>query len=227
MSHDGKRRACNFGSANRARFAESPRFIRLPDASRTRLGRVTAPEVVVRPLTPSRWDDLLELFGERGAYSGCWCMFFRRTASEFEAGSRNRGARNREEFEALVMRRRIPGLLAYKNGRPVGWSEFGRLARSPVAKPVDDEPKVWSVVCFYIDRHHRGKGVGTALLRAAVDYAAQRGARIIEGYPVDPHRRMNNAEAFHGLASMFEAAGFREVVRRSPIRPVMRLKVAR
>jgi GNAT superfamily N-acetyltransferase len=192
---------------------------------------MTRPDIIVRQLTASRWGDLLELFGERGAHSGCWCMFFRLKSGAFEAGSRNRGVGNRGEFESLVARRRIPGLLAYVDGDPVGWcsvaprSEFGRIERSPVTKPVDDESAVWSVVCFYMHRNHRGRGVATALLKAAVDHAAGKGARIVEGYPVDPPGKMNNADAYHGLASMFAAAGFKEVARRSPTRPLMRLRV--
>jgi GNAT superfamily N-acetyltransferase len=96
-----------------------------------------------------------------------------------------------------------------------------------VTKAVDGEPAVWSVVCFYMHRNHRGRGVATALLKAAVEYAAGKGARIVEGYPVDPPGKMNNADAYHGLASMFAAAGFKEVARRSPTRPLMRLRVTR
>ena len=160
-------------------------------------------------------------------------MFFRRPNREFEEGCRNKGRGNRAAFKALVDGGRAPGLLGYREGRPVGWcsvaprSEFGRIERSPVVKPVDDEPGVWSIVCFYVDRQHRGEGVSSALLRAAVQHAAKKGARIVEGYPVDPARRMSNSEAYHGLASMFLAAGFREVERRSKTRPIMRYTVKR
>ncbi len=187
--------------------------------------------VVVRPLTPSRWDDLLELFGERGACSGCWCMLFRIGGPEWKAGTRNRAAGNRAAFEDLVRKRRTPGLLAYVDGLPVGWvsvaprEQFPRIERSPTVRPVDDRP-VWSSVCFYIDRNHRGSGVASALLDAAVRHAASKGARMVEGYPLDEeHRRPSNAEAYVGLESMFRAAGFREVARRHPARPIMRRTV--
>jgi GNAT superfamily N-acetyltransferase len=196
----------------------------------------TSSHLVVRPVTPGRWEDLVQLFGwDRGGYSGCWCMWFRITQQEFSKGAPRGGAGgNRAAMKRLVERGTVPGLLAYREGRPVGWvsvaprEQFGRVERSPVTKEVDDQPGVWSVVCWYIDRHHRGQGVGYALLHAAVDHAARRGAGIVEGYPVDPsHRTHTNAEAFVGVESMFRQAGFKEVARRSPGRPVMRYTVKR
>jgi GNAT superfamily N-acetyltransferase len=188
--------------------------------------------IVCRPLTPSRWDDLLELFGERGAYAGCWCMFFRTRQSEFDRGSRNKGRGNRRAFKKLVDTRGVPGLLAYVDGQPVGWcsvaprSEFGRVERSPTTKPIDDEAGVWSIVCFYIDRYHRKSGVGSALLESAVEHARKKGARIVEGYPIDSSvRKVPNSEGYVGFQSMFEAAGFEEVARRSRSRPLMRYRI--
>jgi GNAT superfamily N-acetyltransferase len=182
----------------------------------------------IHPLAPDRWDDLVELFGERGAYGGCWCMFFRLSRRDFDEGTATHGELNRRRLRALTREGRVPGLLAYVDGRPVGWcsvaprGEFGRIERSKVAAPIDDRP-AWSVVCFYLDRRWRAKGVGTALLRAAVDHARAHGARLIEGYPVDPaHRRYTNAEAYTGTVPMFVRAGFREVARRSPGTPIMR-----
>jgi GNAT superfamily N-acetyltransferase len=192
------------------------------------------PDLKVRPVTRARWDDLVALFGwDRGGYSGCWCVWFRVTAQEFSKGAPRGGAAgNRAAMRKIVASGTVPGLLAYIDENPVGWisvaprEEFGRIERSPVSKPVDNEPGVWSIVCWYIDRRHRGKGVGSALLQAAVDHAIRKGARIIEGYPVDPSRRKHsNAEAFVGIDAMFREAGFREVARRSPSRPLMRYMV--
>ncbi|MGH2683598.1 MAG: GNAT family N-acetyltransferase [Actinomycetota bacterium] len=181
----------------------------------------------IRPVTPDLWEDLVELFGDRGAYSNCWCMWWRVTGADFDRGIRHRGAGNRRGLKGLVAKGHVPGLLAYRDGRPVGWvsvaprEEFGRLQRSPTLKPVDDRP-VWSIVCFFMDRSQRGMKVGTALLDAAVRYAAEQGAAIVEGYPVDPtDRAISNADAFTGLVSMFRRAGFREVARRGS-RPIMR-----
>lgn len=182
--------------------------------------------IEVRPVTPSRWDDLVELFGDNRGTSSCWCMWWRQTAAEFDA---RLGAPNREAMQQLVQRRRVPGLVAYQDATPVGWvsvaprEEFGRIERSRTLGGVPGDA-VWSIVCFYIHRSARRSGVGTALLRAAIAHAAERGARIVEAYPVDPAgRKKQSAELFTGVPSMFEAAGFREVERRSPGRPIMRL----
>lgn len=91
--------------------------------------------------------------------------------------------------------------------------------------PVDDTP-VWSITCFYVARGHRRQGVMRRLLQAAVAFAAARGARVIEAYPVDPAgRRVLALEAYTGLVPVFAAAGFVEVARRSERRPVMRYAV--
>ena len=124
---------------------------------------------------------------------------------------------------------RVPGLLAYRDGVPVGWisvaprEEFGRLQRSPISKPVDKTP-VWSITCFVIHKDHRGEGVAKALVEGAVDYAREQGAIAVEGYPVEPRKdRMPDIYAWMGLASMFESAGFIEIARRGKTRPLMRL----
>lgn len=185
----------------------------------------------VCPVTPDRWDDLVDLFGfDRGGYSGCWCMWWRQTAKEYD---RDHGAPNREAMRGLVGEGREPGLLAYRDGRPVGWvsvaprDEFGRLDRSRVLGRVDEE-EVWSIVCFYIDRSHRRSGVGRALLDSAVRLARERGARWLEAYPVDLEAttaEKASAELFTGSLGMFEDAGFEEVARRSPSRPIVRRRV--
>lgn len=178
----------------------------------------------IHPLTPDRWSDLERLFGERGASSGCWCMWWRIPAKDWE---QNAGAANRKAFRGVVTTGPAPGLLAYHDGQPVGWvavgprTEYPRLNRSTKLKPFDDLP-AWAVTCFYIDRMYRGTGVAGALLAAAVDHADQAGATVIEGYPIDPGEgRVTNASAFTGVLDMFRAAGFDEITRRGG-RPLLR-----
>jgi len=180
--------------------------------------------LMVEPVTADRWDDLVALFGERGAYDGCWCMWWRIPSAEY---SEQRGAGNRVAMRRLVADDERPGLIAYRDGRPVGWvsvaprEEFGRLSRSPTLKAVDDQP-VWSIVCFYVDKSERGTGVGKALVRAAVRHARGHGATIVEGYPREPGEKWNAAEMFVGAPSWFAANGFEEVARRSERRPIVR-----
>lgn len=184
--------------------------------------------VVCRPVTPDRWDDLECLFGPRGACGGCWCMWWRLTKREFDAG---KGEGNRRAMRRIVAAGRTPGLLAYHRGEPVGWcsvaprGEYVRLSTSRILKSVDGSP-VWSAICFFIAKAYRGRGVTTSLLEAAVRYVKDRGGEIVEGYPIEPRKgRMPDAFVFHGLASSFRRAGFVEVARRSETRPIMRYSI--
>jgi GNAT superfamily N-acetyltransferase len=183
------------------------------------------PTLAILPATPDRWDDLETLFGPRGACAGCWCMYWRQTQREFEA---QKGEGNRRSFEAIVASGPPPGVIAYSGPEPIGWCavgprpDFSRLARSRILKPVDDEP-VWSIVCLFVTRPWRRRGVSVALLRGAAEFAVASGGRIVEGYPTEPRKdRMPDAFAWTGIASAYLAAGFSEVARRSETRPIMR-----
>ncbi|MBC7263698.1 MAG: GNAT family N-acetyltransferase [Chloroflexi bacterium] len=187
------------------------------------------PTLHFHPLTPERWADLEALFGPRGACGGCWCMWWRLTRSEFE---KQKGGGNKQAMKTIVDSGEVPGLLAYADEQPIGWcavaprERFPALERSRVLKRVDDQP-VWSIVCFFVAKLYRHRGVSAKLLRAAVEYAGENGATIVEGYPVEPKRAsMPDAFAYTGLTSAFRKAGFVEVLRRSETRPIMRYYIA-
>jgi GNAT superfamily N-acetyltransferase len=187
--------------------------------------------IAVRPVTADRWDDLAELFGPQGAYSGCWCMFFRTTSSEFADGN----AANRRRMTDLVSEGACPGLLAYGDGeQPVGWvsvaprSEYGRIVRSPVVGPGRGpvEERVWSIVCFYVPKAHRRRGIARALLDGAVDHAARNGASSVEAYPRDPSvSEVTAAGLYVGDLDWFLDAGFEEVERRKAARPIVQRRL--
>jgi GNAT superfamily N-acetyltransferase len=99
--------------------------------------------------------------------------------------------------------------------------DYAKLRRSPVMKPVDDKP-VWSIVCFFVDRRARGRGVSEAMLKAAIDYARSQGATLLEAYPVDKDARSNADFMWFGAKPMYDRAGFKEVARRKETRPVVR-----
>jgi ribosomal protein S18 acetylase RimI-like enzyme len=149
-------------------------------------------------------------------------MFYRKTGTDTGVGAENRRA-----MKALVDRGNVPGLIGYEDGVPVAWVSLGpredypKLRRSPVMKPVDDRP-VWSIMCFFVDRSVRGKGLAQRMLRAAVDHARSHGARLVEAYPVDTEEQLDPDVMFFGAKSMYDRAGFREVARRKPTRPVVR-----
>jgi GNAT superfamily N-acetyltransferase len=189
--------------------------------------------VDIVPLTPDRLPDLAELFAEGGDPKRCWCAFWRVRGSSWQDWN---AETNRKVLEGVTGRDPAPGLVAYLDGRAVGWVSIGpredyeRLERSKVLARVDDKP-VWSIVCFVVSKSVRGRGVARALLGSAVDYARGHGATLVEAYPVDAPGRVSAASAYTGTLTMFEKAGFRLVARRqwnrSSPRPIVRRAVRR
>jgi len=106
----------------------------------------------------------------------------------------------------------------------------GVVGNRALQRLLDDDPAVWWVTCFAVRREHRGSGVGTALLTAAVEHARRHGASAVEGHPVDVDRlraaKVSGSALFTGTLAMFQAAGFQEIGRTYPSRPVMRLDLA-
>jgi GNAT superfamily N-acetyltransferase len=184
----------------------------------------------VRPLTPERWPDLERLFGPNGACAGCWCMYWRLTRGAYEAGKPDG---NRVAFRARVEAGPPPGLLAYTSDQAVGWcqltprAELPTLGRSRTLVAVDDLP-VWSVSCFFVKAGWRRRGVGEALLGAAIERTRELGVAMLEAYPWDRAAKpaVGSAVLYTGVAATFERHGFREVARRAPHRPIMRLALA-
>jgi len=191
-------------------------------------------KLTVHPLTPERWPDLEALFNARGCSvaRSCWCMYYRRSGPRgpLPAGT-TRAQANRAELKALLRSREPPGLIGYRGKVPVGWvslgprDDYAKLRRSPVMKAVDERP-VWSIVCFVVPSQYRGQGVARALLDGAIAYARERGVALLEAYPVDKPRRSADDSMWFGAKSMYDAAGFEEVARRKPNRPIVRIRAA-
>jgi GNAT superfamily N-acetyltransferase len=154
-------------------------------------------------------------------------MWWRLTSAQF---SKQTGLANKKGFKAIVDSGTAPGLLAYADGQPAGWcsvgprEQFGRIERSPVLGPVDDQP-VWSIVCYYIDKGYRRQGLMELLTVAAIDYAKTQGATVIESYPGDRGGPFKPAAAYTGVLSVFRGLGFVEVLRRRPHAPILRYYV--
>lgn len=189
-------------------------------------------KLTIRPATPARWGDIETLFNARGCSipRHCWCMFYRRSGGTGWQIGGSRTAANRADLKALVESGRTPGLIAYDGKTPVGWvslgprEEFRRLEKSPVMKPVDDKP-VWSIICFVVPSEYRRQGVAHALLQGAMKYARTKGAKLLEAYPVDKRGPQRDDSMWFGSKSMYDRAGFEEVARRKPTRPVVRRRV--
>lgn len=179
------------------------------------------------PLTQKLWHDFEMLFGRRGACGGCWCMHWKLRGKEFTESA---GDTARQMQKSIVDSKTVPGLLAYSEGYPIGWiaveprSAYPKLAHSRTLKPVDDQ-EVWSITCFFIEKKHRHKGITVELLKAAVEHVKGRGGKIVEGYPVDAKQEAPAPFVFTGTASAFHHAGFVEVARNSPTRPIFRFVI--
>jgi len=156
-------------------------------------------------------------------------MYWRMARGEWAKG---KGDRNKNAFRKIVSANKKPGVLAYADKEPVAWcavaprEEFISLARSRVLKPLDDNA-VWSITCLFVKKTFRRRGVSVARLRAAVEFANKRGAKIVEGYPTIPTmEKTPDPFIYMGVPSAFKAAGFSEVARRSATRPIMRLEIS-
>jgi GNAT superfamily N-acetyltransferase len=189
-----------------------------------------SPIVSVHPLTEARWPDLLTLFGPGGACFGCWCQYWRRPRAEWR---RAKAAENKSALETQARSDQPPGLIGYDaSGAPVGWvslgprEDFPGLRNSRFFGDTPDAPGLWSVVCFFVPAAYRGSGVAAAMLAGAVRHARRAGARVLEAYPWDLGVKSAAASSLYvGTLPMFAAAGFREVSRRVPHRPIVRRRV--
>ncbi len=179
------------------------------------------------PLHTANFPVFERLFGERGACGGCWCMTPRLTRREYEG---SKGEPNRRAMRKLAARDLAPGVLVFKGGDPdaVGWcavgprEEFLQLKNSRILAPVDSRP-VFSIVCLFVAKTARRTGVSVAAIEAAVEYAKSHGAECVEAYPIAPKKEdVPPVFAYPGLLAAYEAAGFVEVARRSPTRPIVR-----
>jgi len=219
---------------------------------------MTQPDAVTRPdkdaaggiaTAAAEWPDVEQLFGVRGEPSRCWCRFFALAGTDFAGTSpADRKALLKDRFDGGMP---APGVLAYRDGAPVGWCAveprqcYPRILRSQVLKAAGPDiagpaiasqaspeespgaPNVWSVSCFVVSPGHRRSGVAAALLGAAVEHATAHGATVVEGYPVDAAKRPKAGapDLYHGTLRLFLAAGFEVVSDAVPGRAVVRLRV--
>jgi len=178
------------------------------------------PGVEFRFVDRGRWPDLDALFSARGSPSYCWCTVWR-------SGDGSSNETKKALLQGLVEADRPVGVLAYRDDQPVGWCSVAPRGTYRRLGGADydgvDEARVWSIACFFVPRKHRGQGIGSGLLRAAVDTAGEHGALLVEAYPVSPE---SPSYRFMGFVDTFERAGFEHQGRAGKRRHVMSLRVS-
>jgi predicted GNAT family acetyltransferase len=188
-----------------------------------------------RPVTTDGWPDLERLFSESageelGNPSRCWCMEWRMTPHrEWWGAAEEGGERNREGMRRFVASGEVPGIIAYVDGEPAGWCSVSPkpplvgLARQSERQESQfggfEDADEWAVICFYVPDSQRGKGMMQRLLEAAVSYATENGARVVEGYPFEVEYATDGAG---GTIEVFARAGFEEVRRIGEHQALMR-----
>jgi GNAT superfamily N-acetyltransferase len=179
-----------------------------------RRGVVDTVEPEILPATLDRWSDVREVLDGSGE-AGCWCQAWRGLDAKALSGGKSRTQLLREQMQGGPP---APGYVAYLDGEPVGWvgvsirTETPRLFHSRTIPAIDDLP-VWTIGCFRIRPGYRRRGVAKALLAGVVKAAKEAWAPGVEAYPIDPgDRRVEVGAGFVGIASMFDAAGFRRVL---------------
>jgi GNAT superfamily N-acetyltransferase len=194
------------------------------------------PEVIVVPANRASWEDLQAVFGARGQASRCQCQRYklrpREAFAKFPVEERMHRLRVQTEC-GHPESETTSGLVAYLDGEPVGWCAveprpaYGGLVRNtrvPWEGRTEDkaDASVWAVTCLFTRAGFRKRGVSYALARAAVDFARERGARALEGYPMTTNDAITE-ELHVGTVGAFAAAGFTEVGRPTLRRAVMRV----
>ncbi len=191
--------------------------------------------IVCKPLTPARWDDFCAVMGPSGGYYGCWCMYWREPRADFIGPARKT---MKKRMRAIVEKGPPPGIIAYRGKEPVGWAQVGPRPSTPnwngarrLSAPINaddaNDLKIWAINCFVVPRAQRGAGVATALVAGALDYARRQGAKALDACPVEISGKANPVSIYHGVASTFARAGFREIARRRDDRPLMRFDLSK
>jgi len=177
------------------------------------------------PLELKRWNDIEAVLGERGACGGCWCMSWRLPKKQFEE---QRGNGNKRLMKKLVRQKEQIGIITYADGKPIGWCAvaprevYAKLENARVLKRIDNKP-VWSIVCFFIIKEYRRKGLSAEILKGVIAQCKKQGVKILEAYPIIPYSdNMPAAFAWTGFLSAFVKAGFVEERRWSKARPIVR-----
>lgn len=191
----------------------------------------TSQTLAIHPLSAERAGDFVTLFGPSGACYGCWCQHFRlppKLRQSLPAQDKRQIMLDRIEAGPP------PGLIAYVGEVPAGWMQIGprldvpqwnnpRRASTPLPDGPAEDPAVWAISCFFFKAAERGRGLSHAMVAAGIAHARSNGARVLEACPMDQAKQSKSIGLYVGSTRVFQRAGFAEVARQKPGRPLMRL----
>lgn len=179
----------------------------------------------ITEVTSQNFNLLEELFGSIGACGGCWCMHFRLTNKEWQAGKTNNG--NKQKLKTLVDEKKSIGVIAIQNNQAIAWAalsprnEFSKLSRSRIHKPID-EKLVWSLPCLYVHKDYRNQGLLSTFLVGIIAFAKEKNIKILEAYPLISSSKLPAPFMWVGPYQAFDKVGFQIVSHESKNRPMMR-----
>jgi GNAT superfamily N-acetyltransferase len=177
-----------------------------------------------KELSKQTWPDFERLFSQKNGWDHCWCMHFHRPhrlpKTEWLRTREERAKRNRQEKLGLVEKGRSHGILVYSEAEPVGWCQYGPREELP---RIDNcrkyqglcprgAQRLWRITCFVVLKEHRGRGIASAALKAALQAIKDKGGGLVEAYPITHWKSYAfGNESTHGTASMFEREGFKVI----------------
>jgi len=185
-------------------------------AAQAELARLPAIGAIhVEDVTPDRVPDYQSFFDHDAfrdypAWQSCYCMETHRTQTD-EAWAVRTAKDNRRDMTEGIEQGDVTALLAYVDGKPVGWCNYGETTRlngvmHRFGLNVAEQQGVGSLACFVIASQYRKHGVASALLDAAIERLRARGVRVAEAYPA---RSSDSAQGnYRGPLQMFLRAGF-------------------
>ncbi len=187
-------------------------------------------DIRIHPVTPDRAQDWVTLFGPKGACYDCWCLHFRLAPKVRQEMT---GAAKRDLMVRRIEDGPPPGLIAYRGDVPIGWMQIGpradvpewnnpRRAMSPLPDTDPADRTVWAISCFFFVSRERGQGLSHRMVAEGLKFARTSGAKLVEASPMDRSKTSKSIGLYVGSTAVFEKAGFTEVARQKPGRPLMR-----
>jgi GNAT superfamily N-acetyltransferase len=168
--------------------------------------------IEIHPLSNERLEDFLaffdgEAFADNPKWGFCYCQFAYVDHSKIEWKTR-KAEQNRQAACQRIQAGTMQGLLAYRDGKPIGWCNAAprTMLDSFADEPDPDAALIGQITCFVVAREHRHSGVAKALLEAACDGLRSKNLTIAEA-SANPNAS-TDAENHDGPLGMYLAAGF-------------------